>query len=125
VDIPEEIRKRLGLEAGAQFVVVGEGDVVVLKAINAPQMGDFKALLDRAQESAAAAGLEPGDVERAIREVRSEGEGGPGYQRPGFGIFFGECLVTDLDAWAAGRFELIPSPSMFDALLGDSPQRSS
>ena len=72
VVIPEDIRRRLGLEAGAQFVVVGEGDVVVLKALKAPKMADFKALLDKAQESAEAAGLTPADVERAIREVRNK-----------------------------------------------------
>ena len=72
VVIPEEIRKRLGLEAGAQFVVVGEGDVVVLKALKAPKMADFKRLLDRAQESAASAGLTEEGVERAIREVRAK-----------------------------------------------------
>ncbi len=70
VVIPEDIRKRLGLEAGAQFVVVGEGDVVVLKALKAPKMADFKALLDKAQDSAEAAGLTPEDIERALREVR-------------------------------------------------------
>ena len=70
VVIPEEIRKRLGLEAGVQFVVVGEGDVVVLKALKAPRMSDFKALLDEAKKSAEAAELTPEDVERAIREVR-------------------------------------------------------
>jgi AbrB family looped-hinge helix DNA binding protein len=71
VVIPEEIRNRLGLEAGAQFVVVGEGDVVVLKALKAPKITDFKDLLDQARASAKAAGLEPKDVERAIREVRA------------------------------------------------------
>ena len=70
VVIPEAIRERLGLEAGVQFVVVAEGDVVVLKVLNAPKMSDFKALLDKAQESADAAGLTPDDVEKAIREVR-------------------------------------------------------
>mgnify|MGYP001104459118 CR=1 FL=1 len=34
VVIPETIRKRLNLQAGAQFVVLGEGDVVILKAIS-------------------------------------------------------------------------------------------
>jgi len=72
VVIPEAIRERLGLEAGVQFVVVAEGDVVVLKVLNAPKMSDFKALLDKAQESADAAGLTPDDVERAIREVRDK-----------------------------------------------------
>lgn len=70
VVIPEEIRKRLGLEAGAQFVVVGEGDVVVLKAIQPPRMTDFKALLDKARKSAEEAGLTPQDIEEAVREVR-------------------------------------------------------
>jgi AbrB family looped-hinge helix DNA binding protein len=72
VVIPEEIRTRLGLEAGAQFVVVGEGDVVVLKALRAPKMADFKGLLDRAKKSAKAAGLTEQDVKRAIREVRAK-----------------------------------------------------
>lgn len=72
VVIPEAIRERLGLEVGVQFVVVAEGDVVVLKVLNAPKMSDFKALLDQAQESAAAAGLTPEAVEEAIREVRGK-----------------------------------------------------
>ena len=86
VVIPEDIRKRLGLEpfrtqrwkrrrrGHAQVavpVVVGEGDVVVLKALKAPKMSDFKALLDKARESAEAAGLTPEDIERALREVRA------------------------------------------------------
>lgn len=71
VVIPEAIRERLGLEAGVQFVVVGEGDVVVLKVLKAPKMADFKALLDEAQKSAEAAGLSPEDIDRAIREVRA------------------------------------------------------
>ena len=72
VVIPEEIRDRLGLEAGAQFVVVGEGDVVVLKALTPPRVADFTALLDRAQESARQAGLTPGDVDEAVREARGK-----------------------------------------------------
>lgn len=72
VVIPEEIRVRLGLEPGVQFVVVGEGDVVILKALKAPKMSDFKALLDRARRSAEAAGLTEEEVEQAIREVRAK-----------------------------------------------------
>ena len=72
VVIPEEIRDRLGLETGAQFVVVGEGDVVVLKALKPPKMADFKALLAKAHKSAEDAGLTPADVERAIGEARAK-----------------------------------------------------
>jgi AbrB family looped-hinge helix DNA binding protein len=73
VVIPEEIRQRLGLQTGTQFVVVGEGDVVVLKALTAPNMSDFKALLSQARKSAKEVGLTPADVERALREVRELG----------------------------------------------------
>ena len=72
VVIPEEIRTRLGLEPGVQFVVVGEGDTVILKTLKAPSMSEFKALLDQAQASAEAVGLTPDDVARVIREVRAE-----------------------------------------------------
>ena len=36
VVIPEEVRDRLGLETGVQFVVVGDWDVVILKVISPP-----------------------------------------------------------------------------------------
>lgn len=70
VVIPEEIRNRLGLEPGHQFVVIGEGDVVVLKSVQAPKLEELKSLLDKVQEAAKAAGVTPEDVERAIQEVR-------------------------------------------------------
>jgi len=70
VVIPEEIRRRLGLEPGVRFVVVGEGDVVVLKALKTPDLSDFKDLLDEAQKSAEEAGLTKEDVDAALHEVR-------------------------------------------------------
>jgi AbrB family looped-hinge helix DNA binding protein len=69
--IPEEIRNRLGLEPGAQFVVVGEGDIIILKALKAPRPEEFKKLLNQVQDAARKAGMTPEDVERAIREVRA------------------------------------------------------
>ena len=71
VVIPEAIRERLGLEAGVQFVVVGEGDVVVLKVLEAPRMADFKALREQAQKSAEAAALTSEYIDREIHEVRA------------------------------------------------------
>jgi len=70
VVIPEEIRNRLGLEPGDQFVVIGEGDVVVLKSVQAPKLEELKGLLDKVQKAAKTAGVTPEDVERAIQEVR-------------------------------------------------------
>jgi len=71
VVIPEEIRNRLGLLPGEQFVVIGEGDVVVLKTLKPPNLEELKPLLDRVQKAAEAAGVTPEDVERVIAEVRA------------------------------------------------------
>jgi len=70
VVIPEEIRKRLGLETGAQFVVVGDRDVVILKVIHAPDVAEFDELVGRARKAAKRAGLKKDDVDKAIRKAR-------------------------------------------------------
>jgi AbrB family looped-hinge helix DNA binding protein len=70
VVIPEEIRNRLGLETGAQFVVVGDRDVVILKVIQAPDVAEFDELVGRARKAAKRAGLKKDDVDKAIRKAR-------------------------------------------------------
>jgi AbrB family looped-hinge helix DNA binding protein len=50
--IPEDIRKRLGLKPGAQFVVVGQNDVVILKTITPPSMSEFDQLISEARKQA-------------------------------------------------------------------------
>lgn len=72
VVIPEEIRKRLGLQPGAQFVVIGERDVVILKAIAPPPMKEFDALVVQARARARKSGLKRSDITRAVKEVRAK-----------------------------------------------------
>ena len=61
VVIPEEIRKRVGLNAGDRFVVVGEGDAIVLKRLVSPAMSEFGALLQKAESMS---GGHVGEVDR-------------------------------------------------------------
>ena len=68
--IPEEIRVRLDLKTGEQFVVVGEDDVVILKKIVHPSMADFDKLINRARRQAKKAGMEPSDILAAVRTAR-------------------------------------------------------
>ena len=68
--IPEPIRKRLNLKAGAQFLVLGENDVVILKAITAPSMDDFDALIQQARQQARLTGLKRSDITRAVSKAR-------------------------------------------------------
>lgn len=70
VVIPEDIRKRLKLKAGSQFVVVGEKDVVILKTISAPSMEEFDTLIEEARRKGKEAGLKPSDITAAIAKVR-------------------------------------------------------
>jgi AbrB family looped-hinge helix DNA binding protein len=70
VVIPEEIRKRLKLSAGARFVVVGDDDVVILKRIDTPDMSDFDALIREARRQARSAGMRKSDVQEAVARVR-------------------------------------------------------
>ncbi len=70
VVIPEEIRDRLGLQSGTQFVVVGDRDVVILKTIAAPSMREFDNLIAQARQQARRSGLKRMDVDAAVAQVR-------------------------------------------------------
>jgi AbrB family looped-hinge helix DNA binding protein len=71
VVIPEEIRDRLGLQSGTQFVVVGDRDVVILKAISTPSMKEFDNLIAQARQQARRSGLKKSDIDAAIAKVRA------------------------------------------------------
>jgi AbrB family looped-hinge helix DNA binding protein len=70
VVIPEEVRNRLGLKPGAQFVVLGDKDVVILKVIQPPNMSEFGEIVGQARRAAKRAGMKKVDVARAVRKVR-------------------------------------------------------
>jgi AbrB family looped-hinge helix DNA binding protein len=70
VVIPEEIRRRLDLRPGTQFVVLARGDVVILREISAPSLAEFDALIAEARERAKEAGLKRRDVADAVAKVR-------------------------------------------------------
>lgn len=72
VVIPESIRAKLHLEPGAQFVVLGDKDVVILKNISAPRMEEFAGLIAKARKSAQNEGIRKKDIENAIKKVRAE-----------------------------------------------------
>jgi AbrB family looped-hinge helix DNA binding protein len=71
VVIPEDIRKSLHLRPGAQFVVLGENGVVILKTISRPSMSDFNSIIAKARKQAKRAGLRKSDISRIVAEVRS------------------------------------------------------
>ena len=72
VVIPEDIRRRLNLKAGVQFMVVGEKDVVILKAIAPPSMREFDVLIAEARKQAKESSMKPAAITAAIARVRSQ-----------------------------------------------------
>jgi len=70
VVIPEEIRDRLHLAAGSQFVVIGEGDAIIFKTLTAPVMKDFDGLIQHARTQAKLAGIKSADIAKAITTAR-------------------------------------------------------
>jgi AbrB family looped-hinge helix DNA binding protein len=72
VVIPENIRKQLNLRAGAQFIVVGEKDVVILKNIAPPSLDEFDSLIADARKKGKQVGIKKSDISDAILEVRGK-----------------------------------------------------
>ena len=72
VVIPEEIRNNLKLKEGDQFVVIGQGDTVILKSITPPDLHEFTGLMKEASRNAKTLNLKPKDVVKAVKKVRRQ-----------------------------------------------------
>jgi hypothetical protein len=58
------------LKAGSQFVVVGNKDMVILKAISPLSMKDFDELIAEARRQAKRAGVRRSDINAAVAAAR-------------------------------------------------------
>lgn len=72
VVIPEDIRDKMGLHSGDQFLVLAEKDVVILKIVTRPSMSEYKNLIIKARKSAKAAGLTQESIKSAIKIARKK-----------------------------------------------------
>ena len=61
---------KLGLKPGVKFLVVGDKDVVILKAIHAPSIEEFDDLIARARKQARKAGMKRSDISKAVAKSR-------------------------------------------------------
>jgi len=68
--IPEDIRNRLGLKTGDKFLVMGEKDVVILKALSNPSLEEFDDLIKAARRQAKTAGMKRSDIANAVSKSR-------------------------------------------------------
>ncbi len=70
--IPLAFREHLNLQKGEKFIVVEQGDNIVLRRIKAPTKWEFEDLLRRTHEHARKHGLTEKDLMDAIKRVRSK-----------------------------------------------------
>jgi AbrB family looped-hinge helix DNA binding protein len=73
VVIPEAVRAELGLEVGAKFLVIVEGDYVVLKRISPPDRREVREMATKVRKQASSAGVRSSDVAKAVRASRRRG----------------------------------------------------
>ena len=68
--IPEEVRLIMGLKEGMQFVVIGEGDTVILRMITPPSREEMQQLLAESKAYAKKVGLKKADIKKALSKAR-------------------------------------------------------
>jgi AbrB family looped-hinge helix DNA binding protein len=72
VEIPERIRRKMGLMNGSEFVVIEGRGTIILKAVSEPAGNEFTDLLSRVRRQARKTGLRKSDVRAAIRRIRGK-----------------------------------------------------
>jgi len=70
--IPMSIRSVLNVDSGAKFVVVTDGENILLKPIEQPRMMMFKELVKKAHSLVKDAGIKHTDLKGIIKKARSE-----------------------------------------------------
>ena len=71
VVLPQAIREKMHLEEGERFVVIGNGDTIVLKKLEMPSLASAQALVYKSRVFAKKAKLSLRHIKEAIHKVRS------------------------------------------------------
>lgn len=69
--IPQSVREVIHLREGEILAVYGEGDTIILKRVNAPDIEDLKAILAVGERFAKRRRLTRRDVSKAVAETRA------------------------------------------------------
>lgn len=70
--IPGSIRKDLNIEAGTKFLVLSDGDNILLKKLEMPDMEQFQALVLESRKLLRKSGVSKNDVGKIITDVRKK-----------------------------------------------------
>ncbi len=70
--LPLRVRNDARLKSGAKFVVMTDGENILLKPIEEPKIDVFKNLLKRSKSLVKDAGIEQSDLKSIIKKARNE-----------------------------------------------------
>lgn len=70
--IPQLFREHLKLVKGEKFIVIEQGDAIVLRRLKAPTKNEFEDLMIKTQEFAKKHGLTEKDMWEAIKKARNK-----------------------------------------------------
>ena len=68
--IPKAIREKLHIAPGTKFVVVGEGDTLILKKIQTPSEKEFEKLVDKGTKIAERNKIKEEDIKDIVHKHR-------------------------------------------------------
>ena len=69
--LPKKIRSRMNLQEGTKFIVITDGENILLKPIREPSLDEFNALMKESQKWALEVGMTEDDIGEAISTVRN------------------------------------------------------
>jgi bifunctional DNA-binding transcriptional regulator/antitoxin component of YhaV-PrlF toxin-antitoxin module len=70
VVIPQEFRKHMSLRSGDKFMVMGQGDMLMLKRLKAPSAEEFEIMVAEGHSRAKRLKLSEKDLEEARKRSR-------------------------------------------------------
>ncbi|MAH46629.1 AbrB family transcriptional regulator [Candidatus Pacearchaeota archaeon] len=70
VVIPQGLRNRMRIRAGEKFVVIGDGNTIVLKKLEMPPFVGVDKLLKKTRDFVKKKGVKAADIEEVVKQVR-------------------------------------------------------
>ncbi len=70
--IPQALRDVLALGEGAKFLILGEGDTIILKRLEVPSTDELRALLAHSRQIAKKGKLKKSDLKKVIAQERKK-----------------------------------------------------
>lgn len=70
--IPNDIRQKLKLTEGTNFVILTDGSNLLLKPINSPKLKTFERLIKQSRKIVKQKNINKSDVTEIIKKIRNE-----------------------------------------------------